>query len=215
MSDSTHTRIIALTLENPEEMFVGPTPGLRRAEDRGKLGWDGIGAVLGEAGVDRLLRLLHQHPEAGEIVIRLWTSKAPTPEVASTVEVSQALLKSLRAWIEARMAVNRLLASTARRYGAKMLAYCTIVLGAVLAIAWLLQNDGGFGPPGPMRTLIAEALIIAGWVVMWRPLELLFFDPMRPLMECRVLSRAMQLPMRVEVVKHAEETRRGDGHAAD
>ncbi len=83
---------------------------------------------------------------------------------------------------------------------------------AAASAMWALQQESLLGPPGPVRTLAAEALVIAGWVVMWRPIELLVFDPMRPLMECRLLSRVLRTPVTVEFV---DQTRDALGRGCD
>jgi len=103
-------------------------------------------------------------------------------------------------WCQARISSNREINHLSRRFGARALAICIGVLGVLLALAWALQQESLLGPPGPVRTLAAEALVIAGWVVMWRPIELLVFDPMRPSFENRLLSRALSMESRVEWV---------------
>lgn len=50
-----------------------------------------------------------------------------------------------------------------------------------------------------MLTVLRESLSIAGWVAMWRPMELLLYDwwPIRA--EVRLLQRLATMPVRVVV----------------
>lgn len=185
---------LVLDLASPAELFEGPSPGSLRTAPSGGTEWDAIGATLGEPGVRRLLRLLHRQPHATSMLLRLGTqgdepSRAPDPIDAR-----------LQRWCRARLAANAESIRVSRHFGVRALVACTALLGALLLLSWGLQQDLPFGPPGPLRTLAAEALVIAGWVLMWRPLEMLFFDPMQPAFENRLLRRALALPIRVEVL---------------
>lgn len=108
------------------------------------------------------------------------------------------MLAALKSWLVARIAANRDLIRQVRRIGWRVLGICTLALGAILALSWALLNDTLLGPPGALRTLLGEAFVIVGWVVMWRPIELLIFDPLRPAMETRLLERAQAMPIRIE-----------------
>lgn len=200
---------LSLLLSSTDELFEGPPPGRRDVgASTGASDWDSVGATLGEAGVIRLLRLLQAHPGATNVVLRL----AGGPDGSSPCSKSEAdaLIRRLHAWCRARIASNRDIIRLSRRFGARVLAVCIGVLGVLLALAWALQQESLFGPPGPVRTLGAEALVIAGWVVMWRPIELLVFDPMRPAFESRLLARVLTMEGRVEMVAqstHSSPTR--------
>lgn len=193
---------LSLLLGAPDELFEGPPPGRIVAAATGALDWDHVGSTLGEAGVIRLLRLLQAHPGASGIVLRLAGGSGGSSPCSGAE--ADALIRRLHAWCRARIASNREIMRLSRRMGARVLGLCIGVLGMLLALVWVLQQDSLLGPPGPVRTLAAEALVIVGWVVMWRPLELLVFDPIRPMLECRLLSRALQMPVRVEVVDSPE-----------
>ncbi|MBN8645121.1 MAG: hypothetical protein J0L61_07770 [Planctomycetes bacterium] len=192
-----HDDPIALTLDNAEELFTGPAPGRAGGTEGGEgerertaPDWDTIGAALGEAGVTRLLRLLHARPGARTIIIRLREPGADPKEVEAR----------MRRWCEARIAANRGQERSARLVGYKALVWCTGLLALALFASWLLQGDAVLGPAGPLRTVLGEAIIIAGWVVMWRPLELIVFDPMQPAFERRMLERVAGMVVEVEIV---------------
>lgn len=184
-----HSSTIVLTLDSAQELFVGPPPGGRRAllPPRGP---DDTGAVLGKPGVDRLVRMLASHRTATRLTIRI-----PHSEPAEAVS---AIIPRLRHWCAARAQSNQENVRRLRRLGAQGLLVCMVLLAFALVIAWAIQNPAWLGRPGPVRTLIGEAIIIAGWVVLWRPIELLLFDTVRPRLENRVLDRARLLDVSTE-----------------
>jgi hypothetical protein len=70
------------------------------------------------------------------------------------------------------------------------IAFLAAVLTASkLAESWL--------DPGGMLAVLRESLSIAGWVAMWRPMELLLYDwwPIRA--EVRLFDRLATMPVRV------------------
>jgi hypothetical protein len=205
-------RELSLLLSSPDELFEGPPPGRDVGSATGASDWDHVGSTLGEEGVIRLLRLLQAHSEATTIVLRFTGGSDGNSPCTHTD--ADAVIRRLHAWCRARIASNREMIRLSRRMGARVLGVCISVLGVLLALAWALQQDSLLGPPGPVRTLAAEAMVIAGWVVMWRPIELVVFDPIRPGFECRLLSRALQMPVRVELLDPARDAWDSAGDAA-
>lgn len=181
--------VIELTLASPEELFVGPAPGVRSLDRSGAATWDQIGAVLGEAGVDRLLRLVHASPQA--TVVRFKLDGDGLPEQSAELGLVQ---DRLRTWLSCRRAVNAEQIRTIRRIGLRSTLLCLFLLGGALLVSWALQSERFMGDKaGPLRTLLAEALVIAGWVAMWRPLEMLLFDPLRHRHENRLIARVLAM----------------------
>lgn len=187
MTPAEERGTLVLTLENAGEMFAGPPPGrtLRAPHARS---WDDIGAVLGEPGVARVLRMLE--PGRGalnlEVRIRDWAGD----------EVAAGLAARLRDWCQARIEANRDSARRSRRIGAYLALGSCAVLAIALFLSWLLLEDSLLGPPGPLRVLLSEAVVIAGWVALWRPIEMIFFDPIRSTLENRLLARLLALGWR-------------------
>lgn len=62
------------------------------------------------------------------------------------------------------------------------------VLGAVAAEAWL---EG----PGIAPSLVRDGLVIAGWVALWRPIDMLLFDTWLLRREGRVLDAVSAMPV--------------------
>jgi hypothetical protein len=82
----------------------------------------------------------------------------------------------------------------------RTLAACLGLLAVAFLAASTLQSEAIFtGEPGPLRKLASEAIVIAGWVVMWRPFESLIFDPLEPKRESRMIRRLLALTWRVEL----------------
>lgn len=185
----THDRHeLRITLAGPHEMFTGPSaPGPTPVG--GVRGWDDAGRWLGESGCERALRTLAERPHAGPMVIRCVGE--PAPDAAE-------FGAQIRAWCDARILSNSQHIRLVRRLGLRTLVWSLALLAAALGLSWTLQSEAVLGPPGPMRAVLSEALIIAGWVMMWRPVELLFCEPMRPAYERRLLRALRDLEWRCE-----------------
>ncbi len=67
-------------------------------------------------------------------------------------------------------------------------------LAVALAASKLVEN---WLNPGGMLEVVRESLSIAGWVAMWRPMELLLYDwwPIRA--EARLFDRLATMPVRL------------------
>jgi hypothetical protein len=188
---------IVLTLASEGELFAGPPPASKRVRNRlesGNNSWDDIGATLGEPGVERLLRMLHAMRDVRAIVLRIEDLSGADASQAP----SQEAVERLRAWMRASVASRRELVRRQRRVGVRILAMCMGLFGVLFSLAWFVQQQVQLSDAGPVRMLITDALVIAGWVILWRPLELLIVDPMQPTLERRVLERALGTTMRVE-----------------
>ena len=88
---------------------------------------------------------------------------------------------------EVRRRLSRLLA-----VGRTSLVIGIAFLGVVIALGQTL--DRAFGP-GRLSEFLRESLLIGGWVVMWKPLEIFLYDwwPIRA--EARLLERLGRMPV--------------------
>jgi hypothetical protein len=75
---------------------------------------------------------------------------------------------------------------------------------AFLTVLVLLSDVVGNAVGGRFGGVLREGLVIAGWVAMWRPLEIFLYDwwPIRD--EARLLDRLSAMPVRIAYMKDAE-----------
>jgi hypothetical protein len=187
---------LVLALDSQSELFTGPSPGARLPREPRTL--DDVGAMLGEPGTLRLLRMLASGPAFARLVVQI--------DDDINAAGREELLARLRHWCQCQMDANRQQAQLTRRAGLRALRWCLLILTAGLVASLLLQSEEMFGPPGVVRSVLSEAAIIAGWVAMWRPFELLIFDPMRPKLENRLLQKLLTLPWSVEAGRRRSAT---------
>ena len=60
------------------------------------------------------------------------------------------------------------------------------VLGGCLFVAWRLSESAG----GPFGRVLQERFVIIGWVVIWRPAEMVVYDWL-PMLRHRTLYRRL------------------------
>jgi hypothetical protein len=126
-----------------------------------------------------------------ELVIQL-SLPAPADRVAGVED-------AVRRYFAARAAIKRLEFGQLMRRGRLSLIVGSVFLATCLLLGQLLAKSGG----GPAIDIIREGLTIAGWVAMWRPLEIYLYD-WWPLFEER---RRLDLlaKIRVKIVMPASE----------
>lgn len=88
---------------------------------------------------------------------------------------------------EVRRKLSRLLA-----VGRTSLVIGIAFLAVVIALGQALERAFG---PGQLSEFLRESLLIGGWVVMWKPLEIFLYDwwPIRA--EARLLERLARMPV--------------------
>lgn len=157
-AEARRTQRLTLHLTRLEEMLIAPEP--QPLEGR-----------FGErAGVDRLmdaLRAGYTRRLAG-VNARLVLDEMPTPETRRRVDGA---LKALSLYQDGRLGEQLV---SVRRDGLRALGKgllfvlaCMIVSAAVGTMTIL---------PELVRTLISGGIVVAGWVALWNPMELLLYD---------------------------------------
>lgn len=82
------------------------------------------------------------------------------------------------------------------RQGRVSLAIGLAFLAVCLLLSrWLL----GLGPDGVLASLLRESFLVAGWVALWRPLQIYLYDWWPLLGQARLLRRMSAMPVRVVV----------------
>jgi len=69
-------------------------------------------------------------------------------------------------------------------------------LSALVVFLMVAEFVGSF-PPGPVREILREGVVITGWVAMWRPLELLLYDWWPMVDERRHIARVLDAPVSI------------------
>lgn len=174
----TEPHVLRLVLESASELFVTPDA-------------DPLGGREGEyTGLERMLNELRPLP-AGPVELTL---VLPASERSSDLEVR--CRKALQARLDRRIEHNRNDARSLRHEG-----YATLWRGllflALCLIGSRLMTVVDFAP-GFVERFIDEGLVIAGWVALWYPLDVLLYQRW-PLARERRLYRALrEAPMHVE-----------------
>ncbi len=122
----------------------------------------------------------------GPFRIVFWLAAAPPPG-----ELEHALRSHFADALERLRRQRRL----RRRTGYVALAIATVLLVTLLSLAHLVDGRiaGAFGVG------LREGLVIAAWVVMWRPVEVLLYDWIPAWRERGVVSRVLAAPIDIRV----------------
>lgn len=176
------------TASVPADSIVVPAGDLRSllvGGDADPMAGD-CSAVLGEPRVAAVLRRLHETRGARQLVLRVRADIDP-----------DAITRGLRRWCEARIERNQSMLAGTRRTGWRALAACLVLLSLALLAGSLLESDA-LGEPSLIRRTLAEGAMIAGWVFLWRPVEMLMFDGLPQREESRLLGRLLRLEWVIE-----------------
>jgi hypothetical protein len=169
--------VIRVEVAEPGELFVAPS-------------YDPLSGRLERApGIERVLRQLEgSYPERPSSLEIAAVGSWPAP--ANVSDIARAVAAFCRAETEALRSSIRL----TRRRGLQALWIGLPALGLCLAASGLsasLLGEGGLG------NLLSNSFIIAGWVALWRPTELLLYDwwPLRH--RIRLLDHLAQMEIRL------------------
>jgi hypothetical protein len=100
-----------------------------------------------------------------------------------------------------------------RRAGEITLLLAFILLAALQSVARLISTTVN----GPIGAGLSEGLVIMSWVVMWRPVEVLFYDWIPVRHERKVITKLLQAPIdvRTGVGPNVPSIHRGLPNAAE
>lgn len=136
-----------------------------------------------------------EHPADHEFDLVIHLTTPPPPERAAVVEEAMHHYFGNRAHLKT-LEFRRLmrLGRTTLLVGLLFLATCLLLAGLATRL-W----------PGTLGTIVREGLTIAGWVAMWRPLQIYLYDwwPLRD--ERRILERLARISVRL-VLPPTEKT---------
>jgi hypothetical protein len=122
-----------------------------------------------------------------ELVIQL-SLPAPANRIAGVED-------AVRRYFASRAAIKRLEFGQLMRRGRLSLAVGLVFLAACLFLGQLVSRTGA----GSAAYIIKEGLTIAGWVAMWRPLEIYLYDWWPLLEERRRLDLLARIKVRIVI----------------
>jgi hypothetical protein len=120
-----------------------------------------------------------------ELVIEL-TLPAPVDRIAGVED-------AVRRYFATRAAIKRLEFGQLMRRGRLSLAVGSVFLAVCLLLGQLVSRSGS----GAFADIVREGLTIAGWVALWRPLEIYLYDWWPLHEERRRLDRLAQIRVRI------------------
>ena len=162
---------IDLKVRHSRQLFDGRDPAPFRDRD------------LDQGAVDYLLAAAQEIPRTQPLTIVVTISEEPEPRLAPDVIVA-AVGGHFRYELEQ---IERRLREHVRR-GQMFLGVGLAVLVVFLTLAELTVSL----PGGHLREVLREGLVIAGWVAMWRPLDVLLYDWWPMVDERRLITRVLE-----------------------
>lgn len=125
------------------------------------------------------------------LVVRM---PSPGPDDARRIAASVAT------YVTARRADAGLRMVALRREGVRTLGVAAVFIAACL-LAWLTVEI--YPHEGLLKDLARDGVVIAGWVALWRPLDLLLFDTWLLRRDRRILEAVAAMPVVVEATGRA------------
>lgn len=167
-----------IELERPADMFAPP--------DVDPL----AGRFETSSGMNRLLVLAGRHKrralEHGSIMLSL-------PAAQMTPDLADRIRTGIKGYCAERIADIDLRLEHLSRDGQQALWLALIFLAFCTGLASIIGNMPAIPPF--LRRVLAEGLNIAGWVALWRPIELLLYDAMPFRIERRILAAIATWPV--------------------
>ena len=170
-----HSRVIELELRDISQLFNPMDPSPLENKDLNDDVEEFIVSSSEEFRPDQALTL--------RIYLEEWPTEDPTDAVRNSIHNYFAYRANLN-----RLAFRRLM-----RRGRTSLLIGLLFLAACLITAKLLLGD----LEGTWARIVRESLTIAGWVAMWRPMEIYLYDwwPLRR--ESRLYQKLSQMPVQM------------------
>ena len=172
---------VDIRIKTSRQLFDGRDPAPFRERD------------LDDRAIEYLVGAVEELPRRARIKLVFWISEEPAPQLPDDT-----LIEAVRAHFRyEEEKLDRQLRQHIQR-GQLFLMVGVVVLILFLSLAELTDAV----PGGRVRQILREGLVITGWVAMWRPLEVLFYD-WWPLVQDRKLRR--RLREAVMEVHHGDE----------
>lgn len=185
-TDNQDEAVFEMELDDLNELVVAPDqdPSSDRPME-----------YLGQSAMMRMMHLFkptHFRQRASYRLILRMPREKVSPETATQA-------KALICKFAARMIEdneNRII--QIKRKGRRQLPYAIIILFVCMALGVLFGLEQFVDQNKVLALAISEGFYIVGWIALWRPMDVLLFDPMEVRMENRLLRALMD--MRIDVV---------------
>ena len=158
---------IDIKLRSADQVFDGRDPAPFHERD------------LEDAAVEYILAAVQEIPPKSQFKMVFWITDPAALQMSA-----ETFVNAVRAHFTYEVEKLRRRTREHVRLGEITLGIALVALTAFLTLAELTK----FLPDGAVRQILREGLLIIGWVVMWRPLELLLYD-WWPLVRQRRLCR--------------------------
>jgi hypothetical protein len=133
-------------------------------------------------------------PSGGDLELVIQLSNPASADRVAGVE------DAVRRYFTARAAIKRLEFSQLMRRGRLSLVVGSVFLASCLLLVQLVARSGA----GAVADIIREGLTIAGWVAMWRPLEIYLYDWWPLFVERRRLDLLARIHVRIMMPRAGE-----------
>lgn len=167
---------IELVVRDVRQLFDSRDPAPFRERD------------LDEGAVEYLMGAVEELPRHLPVALVVVIDAPAEPALADA-----AIAEGIRGhFAHARTQIGRRLRQHVRR-GRLALGVGLVVLVACL----LLAEAAAAMSSGRLREVVREGLVIAGWVALWRPLEVLLYDWWPLVEERRQIDRLLEAPLSI------------------
>jgi hypothetical protein len=180
VTDRNHPRIIRVKLREINQFFnsMDPSPFTERDLDHD--------------AEEFIVSWAQEFPPKAPIKLRIYLEQWPTDDARELVRTAVHNYFAYRAKIT-RLEFKRLL-----RQGRTSLIIGLLFLAACLLLIKMFLGPG----TGTWSAVMRESLTIAGWVAMWRPMQIYLYDWWPLLRRSRIYAKLSQMP--VELVQKAQ-----------
>lgn len=143
-------------------------------------------------GIERLVEEVARLPDlgmrGGTVLLRL--ARAGADGDAETLRAAIGRYCRAEAGDKLRLAEGK------KREGIQTLLLSGIFVAATLVLVLLVDGLDYLSPLA--QSVLSHGLVIAAWVALWRPLDLLLYEPWLLRREARILSAIEAMPVEVE-----------------
>lgn len=152
--------------------------------------------VLGEPAMMRAVRRLQarrvRNWEGVKLILEL-----PADQITPGLEAQTE--QAIRRYSDAKIEDNKLTIRLSRIRSLIGLAMVTAISVVVIGIAYLLFNAVFTNAPQTVKGVVAAAISVFVWVILWDPMEQLLFDWVQPRLENNILRKIQGIDVVIRV----------------